>query len=398
MGEERDQVLHALAQRWDADREHVQAVEQVLAEAFLADHAAQIAVGGRDHAHVGLEHTLVADAPEARLLEHAQQAGLELERHVADLVQEQRAALGQFEGAAAVAMGPGEGAAHVPEQLALDELGRNRAAIHHLERSARAFAQLVNRARRELLARARLADEHDRKVGARDRRQILAGREQSLALADHGLERRVSGAQRLDRGARAARRGRGARSLAAGPRRARAQGLCGERGERIEQGVRIAVFRALHEALSEDQHREQAVRIRTRHADRRVEALDQPVAHAAQGARRGVAREREGALAQHPLARRGGQGKRLDARRPLVAGGVEQPITPALIGGEHRARAHAQRAHAREHDAGRDLRAIAGADQRTRGLVERRELGDAALRIVVMGLGVRGIVGHGRHG
>ena len=57
---------------------------------------------GGDHAHVGLDRLVAADAIELAVGQHAQQARLQLERHVADLVEEQRAALGLLEAAAAL--------------------------------------------------------------------------------------------------------------------------------------------------------------------------------------------------------------------------------------------------------------------------------------------------------
>ena len=61
-----------------------------------------------------------ADAPDLALLEHAQQLGLDAERQLADLVEEDGAAVRRLEEALAVAIGAGEGAAHVAEQLGLD--------------------------------------------------------------------------------------------------------------------------------------------------------------------------------------------------------------------------------------------------------------------------------------
>ena len=68
------------------------------------------------------------------LLQHAQHLGLRLQAHVADLVEEDRAAVRQLELAAAVGHGAGERAAHVAEQLALDQLLGNRRAVHLDER------------------------------------------------------------------------------------------------------------------------------------------------------------------------------------------------------------------------------------------------------------------------
>ena len=58
---------------------------------------AEVAVGRGDHADVDRAGALLADALELALLQHAQQLGLQLERHLADLVEKQRAAVGQLE-------------------------------------------------------------------------------------------------------------------------------------------------------------------------------------------------------------------------------------------------------------------------------------------------------------
>src|SRR5919198_4181210 len=48
-------VLDALTQRWKAQRHHVEAEEQILAEQPLLDEHAQVLVGGCDDAHIGLD-------------------------------------------------------------------------------------------------------------------------------------------------------------------------------------------------------------------------------------------------------------------------------------------------------------------------------------------------------
>ena len=91
----------ALAQARQAQADHVQAVVEVLAERALAHARLEVLVRGGDHAHVRLERLVAADAVELAVGEHAQQARLQVRRHVADLVEEQRAALGLLEAAAA---------------------------------------------------------------------------------------------------------------------------------------------------------------------------------------------------------------------------------------------------------------------------------------------------------
>ena len=97
MADQVGDVLDPLAQRRQTQRHDVEAEEQILAEQALLDQDAQVLVGGGDDAHVGLDRRAAADGRVLALLQHAQQARLRLHRHVADLVEEQRAALGLLE-------------------------------------------------------------------------------------------------------------------------------------------------------------------------------------------------------------------------------------------------------------------------------------------------------------
>src|SRR5581483_972008 len=79
------------------------------------------------------------------------------------LVEEQRAAVGELESAHAVAHRAGEGAPHVAEELAFEELSRNRRAADPHERLVAATAALVDRLGHEVLPGAQLAlHEHGR--------------------------------------------------------------------------------------------------------------------------------------------------------------------------------------------------------------------------------------------
>src|SRR5262245_33773706 len=103
-------VLDALAQRWQPQRNDVEPEEQVLAEQPLLDQNAQVLVGGRDDANIGLDRGAPADRGVFALLQYAQQSRLRLHRHVADLVEEQRAALRLLEAPGAARVRAGEGA------------------------------------------------------------------------------------------------------------------------------------------------------------------------------------------------------------------------------------------------------------------------------------------------
>ena len=69
------------------------AVVEVFAELLLLHEPAEVAMGGGDQPHVDLSVAHVAQAPEAEVLDHLQELGLDLQLHVADLVEEEGAAV-----------------------------------------------------------------------------------------------------------------------------------------------------------------------------------------------------------------------------------------------------------------------------------------------------------------
>ena len=93
--------LRAIAQRRNDDRKDREAVVEILAERLRLDHRRQIAMRGRDDADVDAHRPLAADAHDLAVLDDAQQPHLRGQRQLADLVEEQRAAVGLFEPALA---------------------------------------------------------------------------------------------------------------------------------------------------------------------------------------------------------------------------------------------------------------------------------------------------------
>ena len=93
---------------------------------------------------------------------------------VADLVEKQRAGVRELEPSDAAVRRAGERALLVPEHLALDEIARNRRAVHAHERAVASRARAVDRRRDELLARAGFAGDQHARVGRRDARDQSA--------------------------------------------------------------------------------------------------------------------------------------------------------------------------------------------------------------------------------
>ncbi len=121
LDQERD-IVAALAQRRKLDADDLEPVIKVLAKLPLGDRVGQVAVGRRDQPDVDLDRLVRAHPHDLAGFEHPEQLDLDRRRHVADLVQEKRAAVGVLEPADAVSVGAGERPLHVAEELALQDV------------------------------------------------------------------------------------------------------------------------------------------------------------------------------------------------------------------------------------------------------------------------------------
>ncbi len=128
------------------------------------------------------------------LLQHAQQLHLQVDRHLGDLVEEQGAAGGLANQALARAHGARVRALGMAEELGLQQVVRNRAAVDRHERALGAAAAVVDRLRDELLAGAALAGDEHVGIGVGDAVDHVVHAADAVALADqlaaaeHALE------------------------------------------------------------------------------------------------------------------------------------------------------------------------------------------------------------------
>ena len=183
-----DEVLHEqrdvpppVPERGHRDRHHVQPIVEVLAESLLAHGLLEILVSRGDDPHVHLEALRSADPLELPLLEHAEELGLEVGLEGGDLVQEERAAVSQLELPLFPLMGAREGAPLVTEEFGFNERVRDGSGIHGDEWHVAPRSLAVDGVGDELLARAALPGDQDRRRRARD----LGDQ------AEEGLHRRV---------------------------------------------------------------------------------------------------------------------------------------------------------------------------------------------------------------
>ena len=97
MSGQKRNVLAPLAQRRETDADDVETMKKILAKQAFLDPCFQVLVRRGNHADVGLDRRLAANPVVMSVGKDPQQPGLQFGRHVADFVEEQRAALGLFE-------------------------------------------------------------------------------------------------------------------------------------------------------------------------------------------------------------------------------------------------------------------------------------------------------------
>ena len=115
--------VRAAVPEWrDDEVDDVESIEEVLPELSLPDALAEVPVGGGNDAHVQAHRGVVgADFLQLTGFEEPEQHALHAERHLADLVQEDRAAIAHFELASLVPVRAREAALHMAEQLGFEE-------------------------------------------------------------------------------------------------------------------------------------------------------------------------------------------------------------------------------------------------------------------------------------
>ena len=120
---------------------------------------------GAQDAHVHAEHLVAAERHHFAVLDHVEQACLQWQRHVADLIQEQRAAVGlQDPSRVALAGSSGEGARLVAEQFTFDQRLGNGSAVHGYEWLVGPAAGVMDGARAETLAGAGFPQQQHRDI------------------------------------------------------------------------------------------------------------------------------------------------------------------------------------------------------------------------------------------
>ena len=112
------------------DRYDIETVKQVLAKPPVGDHFVRVQVARGNQSKIRSDHRIAADPLKFLVFQNAQQFGLHLERHVADLVQKSGTVEGEFEFFRfAAGSGSGKGALLVSEQFRFDEISSKSASL-----------------------------------------------------------------------------------------------------------------------------------------------------------------------------------------------------------------------------------------------------------------------------
>src|SRR5207244_1181080 len=129
-------VLPSITQRRQFDRHHRKTIIKILAKHSLPHGLFQIDICRRDDAHVHAPRAGVAERRELALLNDAQQTDLGLGWNVPNLIQKDRAAIGNFEQSFLGGNRTRERAAGMTEEFRLQQLGRNVRTVDRNERAA----------------------------------------------------------------------------------------------------------------------------------------------------------------------------------------------------------------------------------------------------------------------
>ena len=159
---QRVDVIGPLPERRHVEVDDAQPVQEVLAELAGGNEVVQVAIGGGDHANVDTRLRFVrADGLDLAVLEKPQQQGLHAQAHLADFVEKQRAAMRELELAALVAVGAGEAAFDVSEELRLEERFGDAGEVHRHERRQPAAGVAMDVSRDHVFAHPALAGDQD---------------------------------------------------------------------------------------------------------------------------------------------------------------------------------------------------------------------------------------------
>src|SRR5262245_20188770 len=135
-------------------RHYVKAIVEILTEPFFLNKTLQIPVSGGYDPNIYGHRGDSSDPVKFPFLQKPQELGLKFQRDIADLVEKDRAAMGQFDLARLATVCAGKRALFMAEQFALQELFRQTHGVNSDKGSIPSFTPVVNGASEDLFAGA----------------------------------------------------------------------------------------------------------------------------------------------------------------------------------------------------------------------------------------------------
>ena len=163
-------IALTVAQRGHEDRDHMNAVIEILAESANAYHGVKVVVGCRDEPEVNFLRGPSSQPLHHAVLKNAQKFALQAVVQRRDLVQEKSPCLRSLNHARLRRISAREGTLLIAEQLRFDQTLRKCRAVEANIRLIATLSRLHDRVRDEFLAYAALAPNHH--VGIRPRHRL----------------------------------------------------------------------------------------------------------------------------------------------------------------------------------------------------------------------------------
>ena len=154
-------VVHPFTEWRQVNLENRKPVKQVLAKMSIGNFFCQVAVGGGYHAHIHFDRLRIADLEKLAGFENTEQLSLKIERHLADLIEEDRAVVGFFEQAFRLFECTGESSCLVTEHLAFQQVAAERGTVDGDKGFIATGTILMDGLGKHLLAGPGLAGEQD---------------------------------------------------------------------------------------------------------------------------------------------------------------------------------------------------------------------------------------------
>ncbi len=149
-----DDILLTFPQGRQVQGNDVEAIEEILTELALPDSLFQINIGSRNNPHIQSGRAIGTDPLYFLLLQYPQKLALQMGRHGADFIKENRTVVSRFEFAGLVTDRAGESALDMAEQLTLQQGFRYRSAVDRHKRPAAALSVMMQRPGHQFLSGA----------------------------------------------------------------------------------------------------------------------------------------------------------------------------------------------------------------------------------------------------